>query len=217
LDWYAPGPKSPALIARYGLRDRKVIMTLGRLASLEQYKGFDVVVDAMPAVLKEVPNLAYLIVGDGDDRPRLESKVRSLGLSEHVIFTGYVDEAAKADHYRLADAYVMPSNGEGFGFVLLEALACGVPALASRLDGGREALRNGDLGILVDPRDREDVSRGILASLQAPRGQVPEGLSLFAYPQFERRCKRVLDELLYGPSAVRLEAAPSDELEPRAR
>ena len=114
-----------------------------------------------------------------------------------MVFAGYINEAEKAEHYLLADAYVMPSRGEGFGFVLLEALACGIPALASKLDGTREALRDGALGILVDPGNREDLRRGILTALSAPRGQVPEGLSYFAYPEFERRCHRLLDGLLH--------------------
>ena len=76
-----------------------------------------------------------------------------------VTFTSVVPEAEKADHYRLADAFVMPGRGEGFGIVYLEAMACGIPVLGSRLDAGREALRQGELGILVDPDDRDALGR----------------------------------------------------------
>jgi len=198
LDWYSPGAKDPRLLKRYGLEKRTVLMTLGRLVSRERYKGFDEVIEVLPQLLEQKPDLAYLIVGQGDDRARLEAKVEKLGLQEVVKFSGYVDEAEKAAHYRLADAYVMPSSGEGFGFVLLEALACGIPTIGSCLDGGREALREGMLGKIVDPRSREELQRGILETLEAPRGIVPEGLSYFAYPEFERRCHRLLGGLFFS-------------------
>ena len=95
---------------------------------------------------QEIPNIAYLIVGDGDDRQRLEAKARSRGIDDRVVFAGFIPEAEKADHYRLADAFVMPGRGEGFGFVFLEALACGIPVVGSRLDGSREALAPGGVG-----------------------------------------------------------------------
>src|SRR5207302_9125288 len=122
------------------------------------------------------PDLVYLLAGDGSDMPRLRQKVASLGLAQHVRFAGMIGEAEKADHYRLADAFVMPSRGEGFGFVLLEAMACGIPVVASVLDGGREAIRYGQLGILVDPTNRSDVMRGIRDVLARDKGRVPEGL-----------------------------------------
>jgi hypothetical protein len=82
---------------------------------------------------------------------RLEEKANSLGLSDKVVFTGRISESEKVAHYNLADAYVMPSTGEGFGIVLIEAAACGVPVVGSRVDGSREALLDGRLGHLVDP------------------------------------------------------------------
>jgi phosphatidyl-myo-inositol dimannoside synthase len=96
-------------------------MTLGRLSKHEKYKGVDGILELMPALLKDIPNIAYLIVGDGTDRKRLEEKARSLGVHGHVVFAGYIPESEKAEHYRLADAYVMPGRGEGFGIVYLEA------------------------------------------------------------------------------------------------
>ena len=97
----------------------------------------------LPALAADVPDVAYLIAGDGDDRARLEKKAAALGVADRVVFAGYVPEEEKADHYRLADAFVMPGRGEGFGIVYLEALACGVPVVASSLDASREAVRDG--------------------------------------------------------------------------
>jgi glycosyltransferase involved in cell wall biosynthesis len=98
LDRYAPGPRRPDLLSRHGLAGKKVLITVGRLASSERYKGFDEVMEALPDLLRQIPNLAYLIVGEGLDRGRLEKKARTLGVTDHVIFTGYVDEAEKADY-----------------------------------------------------------------------------------------------------------------------
>jgi len=195
-DWYAPGAKNPALLERYALEGRTVLMTLGRLMSSERYKGCDEVLEAMPELAESVPDLAYLIVGDGSDRERLEQKARALGLGKRVVFAGNVVEVEKADHYRLADAFVLASRGEGFGFVLLEALACGIPVIASKVDGGREALRDGQLGILVDPADRQELQRAILDALRQPRGIVPAGLEHFAFPHFEARAHALFGEIL---------------------
>jgi glycosyltransferase involved in cell wall biosynthesis len=145
----------------------------------------------------------YLIVGDGPDRRRLEEKAKSLGMDEHVVFAGLIPEAEKADHYRLADAYVMPSRGEGFGIVHLEAMACGIPAVASKVDGSREAVRDGALGILVDPSDQEDVKTGVLESLNRPKGVVPEGLDYFSYSYFEQRLHRIVESIIASEEAVR--------------
>jgi asparagine synthase (glutamine-hydrolysing) len=195
LQRYGDGAKKEALLERYGLRGRKVIMTLARLAANERYKGVDEVLEVMPRLVGEVPGLVYLVAGEGSDRPRLQAKASELGLNGHVVFAGYVPEEEKADHYRLADAFVMPSSGEGFGFVFLEALACGTPVVASRTDGGREALRDGMLGRLVDPSNAEELAHAICQSIAAPRG-IPRGLEHFEFARFERRWHRELERIL---------------------
>jgi glycosyltransferase involved in cell wall biosynthesis len=195
-EWYGPGAKSPVLLARYGLGGKTVLMTLGRLVSAERYKGFDEVLEVMPKLICALPNLAYLIVGDGSDKARLEQKARELGLADRVVLTGNIAEAEKADHYRLADAYVMPSRGEGFGYVLLEAMACGIPVIASKADGTREALRGGELGILVDPNDHLELERAILQAVQRPRSVVPAGLEHFSFRNFELRSHALIEQLL---------------------
>lgn len=194
LERYGMGPKPRHLLDRYGLRNRRVLMTLGRMASAERYKGFDEVMEALPNLIHVLPDLAYLAVGDGTDRPRLEAKARSLGISDRVVFTGLIPEGEKSDHYHLADAYAMPSHGEGFGIVFLEAMACGVPVVASCLDGGREAVLGGRLGLLVNPDDPMDVVQAIRNALATPRG-IPEGLDFFAYPRFQERCHAIVDAM----------------------
>ncbi len=192
---FAPGPPSEALLDRYGLQNKFVLLTLGRMASEERYKGFDEVLEALPTLAREIPNVAYLLVGDGADRPRLQRKARALGVESRVVFAGKVPEAEKADHYRTSHVFAMPSRGEGFGFVFLEAMACGIPVVASRADGSREAVRDGSLGELVDPRNPEDIRRGILAAARRPRGVVPEGLDYFSFANFQTRVRDWLERL----------------------
>ena len=192
LERYGMAEKRSDLVSRYGLDGSKLIMTLARLLDTERYKGVDEVLEVMPNLLKAEPRLKYIVAGDGNDCPRLEAKARALGLADRVVFTGMISEADKADHFRLADAFVMPGRGEGFGFVFLEALACGVPVVGSKVDGSREALRDGMLGELVDPVDPASIRQGILAALSRPKG-IPEGLSYFAWPAF---ASRVADAVL---------------------
>lgn len=195
LQRYGMGEKRPDLIARYGLENSKLIMTLARLPGVERYKGVDEVLEVMPALLEKEPALKYLVAGDGDDRPRLQAKAQVLGIGDRVIFTGMVKEADKADLFRLADTFVMPGRGEGFGFVFLEALACGIPAVGSKLDGSREALRDGLLGELVDPTNPESIKHGILQALAKPKG-IPEGLNYFAWPTFAGRVADAVRKLI---------------------
>ncbi len=186
LNRYGMAPRRTDLIVKYKLEGSRVMMTLARYPGEERYKGVDEVLETMPSLLLKVPNLKYLVAGDGNDVPRLVEKTRRLGLENEVIFTGLLNETEKADHYRLADVFVMPGKGEGFGFVFLEALACGVPAVGSQLDGSREALREGELGELADPNDISTVHDCILRALDKPLGVLP-GLAWFAWPEFKSR------------------------------
>jgi phosphatidylinositol alpha-1,6-mannosyltransferase len=188
LDHFVPMPRDEKLAARYGLTGRRVIMTLGRLANRERYKGFDEVLDVLPLLIQKIPDIRYLIVGDGDDRSRLEDKVSRLGLTGHVVFAGKTSESEKVAHYSLADAYVMPSSGEGFGIVLLEAAACGVPVIGSMADGSREALLNGALGRLVDPKNPKVLAETILRTLESPGlRQRPEAVAVFGVTEFQAK------------------------------
>ncbi len=186
LERYGIAPRRADLITRYKLAGRKVIMTLARLAGNERYKGIDEVLEVMPALLADDPSCIYLIVGDGDDQARLQAKAEALDVADNVVFAGFVEEAEKADHLRLADVFALPGRGEGFGIVYLEALACGVPAVGSQLDGSREALRGGELGELADPSDPASVRACILRGLAKPSG-IPPGLSYFDWPHFQDR------------------------------
>ncbi len=193
---FMPGTRDLILAERYGVRDNKIILTVGRLASQERYKGFDEVIEAMPELLRRFPTVKYMIIGDGDDRDRLERKARSLGVSEQVIFTGRISEHEKISHYHSADAYVMPSYGEGFGIVFLEALACGVPAIGSKVDGSREALLDGKLGRLVDPKVPEELVEAVTDVLtNGDRRERDDAVTVFDVAHFRSRVAAWLKEM----------------------
>ncbi len=191
LDRFGMEAKRQDLVDRYGLAGRPVLLTLGRLDSAERYKGVDEVLEMLPDLLRDTPGLCYLVVGDGTDRPRLEHKAGALGLRQGVVFAGRIHEREKADHYRLADAFVMPGRGEGFGIVFLEAMACGVPVVASTLDGSREAVREGQLGLLADPDDRAALRNAVTAALRRPKS-IPPGLDYFSFERFTARLGEIL-------------------------
>ena len=114
-------------------------------------------------------------------------------MGDLVKFAGFVPESEKVDYYRLADLFALPSRGEGFGIVFLEAMACGVPTMAGKFDGGREALDDGRLGILVDPGSENELWCGIMEGLSRQKGVVPNGLSKYSKEAFTSRVKVILD------------------------
>ena len=198
---YGAGPKRDDLLGRYGLANRTILMTLARLDPGERYKGVDEVMEALPTLTERHPDIAYLICGSGSDRERLETKAADLGVADRVVFAGYVPEEEKADHYRLADAFVMPGWGEGFGIVYLEALACGIPVVASSKDASHEAVRDGELGVVVDPHDPVSVVEGICDALARPKG-IPAGLDYFSQERFAERWRAVAENAFRLPATT---------------
>jgi glycosyltransferase involved in cell wall biosynthesis len=201
-------PKPPQLLRKYGLRpDTPVILTVCRLEETERYKGYDQIIKAMPEILRFVPNARYLLVGKGSDRSRIEKLVAEAGVQEAVILAGFVPDGELAEHYNLCDLFAMPSRAEGFGIVYLEALACGKPVLAGNKDGSRDALADGDLGLLVDPDDTEEIATEIIRVLRRehshPKIFHPELLrrrviELFGFEAFKRAVVDLLEPFLDG-------------------
>jgi glycosyltransferase involved in cell wall biosynthesis len=186
---FAPGPKPERLMQKYGLRpDQPVLLTVSRLALSERYKGHWQVLISLKRILQQIPNAHYLVVGTGDEISHLRAGVRMLGLERHVTFAGFVSTEDLPDHYRLCDAFVMPSTKEGFGIVFLEAAACGKPVIGGFLDGSYDALDGGRLGMLVDPHHPAGIAAGILSVLQKttenPLLSDPSALSAAVKEQF---------------------------------
>ena len=179
---------------RHGIEEKKILMVIGRLAKEERYKGIDEVMGVMPTLLKLEPSLIYIVIGEGSDKNRLIQKSKDINLDKKIIFTGYINEWEKNKYLSLADVFVMPGRGEGFGFVYLEALAAGVPVVGSILDGSREALRGGTLGELVNPDDKNSLINGILAALNKKK-IVPNGLEFFSIINYKKRLSSALKKV----------------------
>lgn len=137
----------------FGLSEKRVLLTVSRLAKSEGYKGHEQIINCLPELMGQFNELVYVIAGDGDLRGELEELVRRKGLEDFVIFTGPVERKALPTLYRAADVFVMPSRGEGFGIVYLEALACGIPVIAGNSDGARDPLHDGEFGTLISEKN----------------------------------------------------------------
>ena len=183
--------KRADLVARHRLQGKRVLLTVGRLAAEERYKGFDEVLEILGQL---PPDVVYMIAGGGNDAVRLQHKAARLGVADRVVFTGLFPDEDKCDLYALADVYVMPSRGEGFGYVFLEALASGVPVIGSKHDGGREALLDGRLGLLVDPANPAEILAAVHELLGDPSPRtIPPLLDYFSFENFKTRLNAILD------------------------
>ena len=160
-------PKPDYLLKRYGLEPQQpIILTVCRLARADRYKGYDQILQTLPEIRRYIPNVHYILVGQGDDYSRVEQLVKQLNLQDSVTLTGFVPDQELGDHYNLCDVFAMPSKGEGFGIVYLEALACGKPTLGGNKDGAIDALCQGELGALVDPDDLDAIAKTFIQILQ---------------------------------------------------
>jgi glycosyltransferase involved in cell wall biosynthesis len=160
-------PKSPSLLERYHLvAQQHIILTVARLDSNECYKGYDQILKALPKIRDQIPDIHYVLIGKGDDRPRIEKLIIDLQLQDCVTLTGFIPDEEICDHYNLCDVFAMPSKGEGFGIVYLEAVACGKPTLGGNQDGAIDALCNGELGALVNPDDVNEIAQTLTQILQ---------------------------------------------------
>lgn len=160
-------PKPQPLLNRYQLTlEQPIILTVSRLDHTQQYKGYDQIILALPEIRRQIPNVHYILVGKGGDRPRIEQLIAQLNLQDCVTLAGFVPDQEICDYYNLCDLFAMPSKGEGFGIVYLEALACGKPTLGGNQDGAIDALCHGELGSLVNPDDLGEITATLIQILQ---------------------------------------------------
>jgi asparagine synthase (glutamine-hydrolysing) len=191
--------KPSYLQRRYGIKKGdKVLLTIARLSHQEKYKGYDQVLQCIPALRRQYPGIRYLLCGKADamEQQRIQTIIEREGIQENVLFTGYVPDDELTDHYRLADVFVMPSQGEGFGIVFIEAAACGTPVIAGNSDGSTEALLDGEIGKLIEPDDIEMLTRAIGQALELPGNKQQLGEKVVDHYRFEaykERMEEVLD------------------------
>lgn len=174
-----------------------VLLTVTRLKFSEQYKGYDKVVEALKTVRQTIPNFKYLIAGkwDVEEKERLDAVIERAGLNDFVVFAGFVQDGELAAHFNLADVYVMPSTGEGFGIVFIEALFYGLPVIAGNVDGSVDALDNGRFGLLVNPANDKEIVEAILKVSADKKAYKPDPqrlLSRFGFESYKNKCREIL-------------------------
>jgi len=140
----------------------RVVLTVGNLV---ERKGHDVVIQALARLIRRIPDVTYLVVGDGPHRGDLDRLARAAGVRDRVVFAGRVEAADLPGVYALSDVFVMPSrvrladsDVEGFGLVFLEANACGKPVIGGRTGGIPDAIVDGRTGFLVEPENVADIA-----------------------------------------------------------
>ncbi|MEN0053606.1 MAG: glycosyltransferase family 4 protein [Mucilaginibacter sp.] len=163
--------KPQHLIDRYGLdNSNPVIFTLTRMAATEKYKGYELVINTISKLKDQYPDIKYILSGKYDtlEEVRINKLISEHQVSGQVILTGFIEEAELADHFLLADLFVLPSKKEGFGIVFIEALACGLPVICGNTDGSVDAIRNGELGKAIDTDNPIELHQGITECLACP-------------------------------------------------
>jgi len=178
-----------------------ILLTVGRLAASERYKGHEQIFAALPALRARFPGLVHVVAGDGDDRPRLERCAAELAAG-CVRFLGFVPEQDLPDLYRLADLYVMPSTQEGFGIVYLEAAACGLRVLGGVGGGSGDAIADARVGERVDASDSAALARAIERLLGQGRAD-PTAVEPYRMTHFAGAATRLLARLLAEPRRLR--------------
>jgi len=162
----------PGLAARPAARsDRRAsepaALIVGRMAADEGYKGHELLLSVWPQVIERHPDARLWMVGDGDDRPRLEALAARLDLGGAVTFTGRVSEQELDTLYRRCRFFVMPSRNEGFGLVFLEAMRAGKACIGAA-GAASEIIEHGVTGLIVDPTRRDDLRIAIVRLFDEP-------------------------------------------------
>jgi phosphatidylinositol alpha-1,6-mannosyltransferase len=183
VDWakFRSEPESGRRLRRErGWEDRSILLTVSRLAA---NKGHSQILEVIPQLLKQLPNLLYVIVGKGPMRDSLEEKVAQLGIQNSVVFAGLVPDVRP--FYHACDVFCMASTpqssranaGEGFGIAYVEAGACEKAVLASSSGGGAEIVVDGETGRVVDPRQSHQLTSALFDLLENPERTQQMGLA----------------------------------------
>jgi len=165
LDLFRPAPDRAAARAALGVGPGKLLLSVGLLIPR---KGHHHIIAALP----DLPGHTLVILGEGPDRAALEAQARALGVADRVHLPGAVPHADLPGHYTAADALVLASSREGWANVLLEAMACGTPVVASPAWGCREAVRAPEAGLVLDDTQPASIAAGVRRLLANPPDRV---------------------------------------------
>ena len=180
----------------------RVILTVGRWSANERYKGMDTLITALPRLLTEWPELQLVAVGEGDDRGWLEQIADGRGVLRHVHFLSGLSYAEIAACYQACEIFALPSRGEGFGLVYLEAMACGKPVIGGAHGGAPEVIEDGKTGYLVQHGDAGQLATSLetlladpaLAQQMGARGRERVERD-FRFTVFSKSLKKILRDL----------------------
>ncbi|MGH9561420.1 MAG: glycosyltransferase, partial [Terracidiphilus sp.] len=175
--------------------------TVCRCVASDRYKGVDDLIHAVTQLRLGHPDLQLLAVGGGDDLPRLMQLAESLGVADRVHFLSGLSRAQIAACYSRADVFALPSTGEGFGLVFLEAMAFAKPVVGAATGGAVDLIQDGINGVLVPPHDAQKLSEALAAllcdeALRASLGQAGVELvrTKYSFAGFKQGLERILDE-----------------------
>ena len=181
----------------------RVILTVGRWDSAEQYKGADTLISALPGVLKFASDASLVLVGDGDDRPRLEQLASELGVSERAYFVRGLTPEQLFACYANCEIFALPSRGEGFGLVFLEAMACSKPVIGGAHGGIPDIVEDEVTGLLVPHGNAERLAQALKSLLHNPSQTREMGLrghervqNEYAFGKFQSHLMRILENVL---------------------
>jgi phosphatidyl-myo-inositol dimannoside synthase len=151
-----------------GFPGAPVILTVGRWSAAERYKGADDLIRAMPQLLVSFPGLHLVLVGGGDDLPRLKEIAAELRIGVSVRFLERISREQLAACYAHAEVFALPSTGEGFGIVFLEAMAFGLPVIGAAAGGVIDIVEDGMNGLLVPGKEPATLIRALDQLLRDP-------------------------------------------------
>src|SRR5262249_5700198 len=183
--------------------DKPVILTVCRLTRDDSYKGVDSVIRSLPSVIARIGDVEYRIVGDGDDLQRLKSLANEVGVASHVKFMGELTSEQLREEYRRCSIFVMPSEGEGFGIVFLEAMAGWKAVIGGAHGGTPSVVKHGETGILVERLNVNAISEAISTLLEdhALRTRLGDAgyerlSNVFTFNRFESKLDELFSSML---------------------
>lgn len=198
----ALAPSAAKISAPANFPEGRTVLTVGRWRADERYKGMDTLITALPRLLPRWPELQLALVGEGDDRPWLEDLADENGVQRHVHFLSGLKYAELAACYAHSEIFALPSRGEGFGLVYLEAMACGKPVIGGAHGGAPEVIEDGKTGYLVPHGDAAQLATAIEALLASPTDAQEMGRrgkqrveNEFRFSTFAKSFRKILREL----------------------